>query len=430
MRVYIETYGCQMNECDSAAIRAVLEAAGHATADAPEGADAVIVNTCAVRGRAETRVLGRLRHLRGLMPPSAVLGVVGCVAQRMGDALVREVGGLGFVVGTERYGELPGALERAARGLCTVDTALDRPSPPAAPRTEARLCDFVSVMRGCDNHCSYCIVPSVRGRERSEPASSVLEEVRSLVALGAREITLIGQNVNSYRDAGLGFADLLRLADAVPGLERLRFATSHPKDMSGDLIDAVADCERVCEHVHLPVQSGCDETLAAMNRRYTRDQYLALVSRIRERVPGVALTTDVIVGFPGETDERFRRTMSLLEEVRFDSAFMFRYSPRPGTAAAELRDDVPEPVKIERLEAVIRLQKRTSEEINVSLVGSSQEVLVEGPSERDAAVMFGRTRSGKAAVFVGPRDGVGTVRRVTVSSATAWTLHGELADRP
>ena len=224
-------------------------------------------------------------------------------------------------------------------------------------------------------------------------------------------------------------ADLLRLVDAVPGVARVRFATSHPKDMSDDLIDAVATCERVCEHVHLPVQSGSDETLAAMNRRYDRDAYLALVRRIRERIPGVALTTDVIVGFPGETDERFRRTLSLLEEVRFDSAFMFRYSPRPGTAAAALPDDVPEPVKIERLEEVIRLQKRTAEEINAALVGSSQEVLVEGPSERDASMLFGRTRSGKATVFAGPSDLVGTLRRVTVRSATAWTLHGEIAER-
>jgi tRNA-2-methylthio-N6-dimethylallyladenosine synthase len=347
----------------------------------------------------------------------------------MGDALVREVRGLGFVVGTERYGEIPAALDRAARGLRTVDTALDAPAAPAVRRREARLCEFVSVMRGCDNHCSYCIVPLVRGRERSVPASSVLDEARSLVALGAKEITLIGQNVNSYRDAGLGFAGLLRLVDAVPGVARVRFATSHPKDMSDDLIDSVAACERVCEHVHLPVQSGSDETLAAMNRRTTRDGYLALVRRIRERIPGVALTTDVIVGFPGETDERFRRTMSLLEEVRFDSAFMFRYSPRPGTAAAALPDDVPEPVKIERLEEVIRLQKRTTEEINAALVGSTHEVLVEGPSARDASMLFGRTRSGKATVFAGPRDLVGMLRRVTVRSATAWTLHGEIAER-
>jgi tRNA-2-methylthio-N6-dimethylallyladenosine synthase len=428
MRVYVETYGCQMNECDSAMIRAILRAAGHTRAGEPGEADAVIVNTCAVRERAEVRVLGRLRHLRGLIPASAVLGVVGCVAQRMGDALAREVSGLGFVIGTERYHELPAALARAAEGMRTIDTALDRPTPGAVPpaRADARLCDFVSVMRGCDNYCSYCVVPFVRGRERSMPAGSVVSEVGALVALGTIDVTLIGQNVNSYRDGACDFAGLLRRVNDVPGLVRLRFATSHPKDMSDGLIETAAECGKVCEHVHLPVQSGCDETLAAMNRRYTRRAYGDLVRRLRERIPGVAVTTDIIVGFPGETDGRFGATLSLMRELRFDSAFMFRYSVRPGTAAAEFADDVPEAVKIERLETVIRLQKGISEERNAALVGTSQEVLVEGPSERDPAVLFGRTRTGKATLFAGPPEMRGTLRTVRVTGSTAWTLRGEL----
>jgi tRNA-2-methylthio-N6-dimethylallyladenosine synthase len=428
MKIYVETYGCQMNECDSATIHAILRAAGHTRAATPGEADAVIVNTCAVRERAEIRVLGRLRHLRGLIPASATLGVVGCVAQRMGDALVKEVRGLGFVLGTERYHELPAVLARAAEGLRTIDTALDRPAPETAPprRTEARLCDFLSVMRGCDNFCSYCVVPFVRGRERSTPAASVVSEVESLVALGTRDVTLIGQNVNSYRDGASDFADLLRRVNEVPGLARLRFATSHPKDMCDDLIEAATQCDKVCEHVHLPVQSGSDETLAAMNRRYTRHDYTDLVERIRERIPGVAVTTDVIVGFPGETEDRFNATLSLMREVRFDSAFMFRYSVRPGTAAAELVDDVPEALKIERLETVIRLQKGVSEERNAALVGTSQEVLVEGPSERDPAVLYGKTRTGKAVIAGGPPETRGTLQVVRVTGSTAWTLRGEL----
>jgi tRNA-2-methylthio-N6-dimethylallyladenosine synthase len=429
MRVYVETYGCQMNECDSAAIHALLGAAGHTRADDPGEADAVIVNTCAVRERAEVRVLGRLRHLRGLVPASVVLGVVGCVAQRMGDSLVKEVKGLSFVLGTERYHELPSVLARAAEGLRTIDTALDGPAAEiAAPRrTEARLCDFVSVMRGCDNFCSYCVVPFVRGRERSMPADSIVREVESLVALGTRDVTLIGQNVNSYRHGGRGFSDLLARVNEVPGLMRLRFATSHPKDMSDELIETAARCGKVCEHVHLPVQSGSDEMLAAMNRQYTARAYADLVGRIRARIPGVAVTTDVIVGFPGETEDRFNATLSLMREVRFDSAFMFRYSVRPGTAAAALVDDVPEAVKIARLTTVIELQKGISEERNAALIGTHQEVLVEGPSEKNPAVLYGKTGSGKAALFGGPPSTRGTVQTVHVTGATAWTLRGELA---
>ena len=432
MRIYVETYGCQMNEYDSSMILEILGAAGHDRVMTPDDADVVIVNTCAVRGRAETRVLGRMRHLRGLMRRGAALGVVGCVAQRMGSALTREVRGLSFVVGTGRYEELPAVIERATAGLTTVDTSLPdaslyegRPAP-----TSASLCDFVSIARGCDNRCSYCIVPYVRGRERSRDAASVVREVEALVALGARDVTLIGQNVNSYRDGPVRFADLLRRANDVPGLSRLRFTTSHPKDLSDDLIEAAATCAKVCEHVHLPVQSGSDETLAAMNRGYTRARYVDAVARIRERIPGAALTTDVIVGFPGETESRFRETLDLMEEVRFDSAFMFRYSPRPGTAAAELPDDVPDEEKIERLKTVIALQQRTTGEINGALVDTDQEVLVEGPSERDPSLLYGRTRTAKVTVFAGTDAPPGSLVRVRVTAASAWTLRGLASGGP
>jgi tRNA-2-methylthio-N6-dimethylallyladenosine synthase len=428
MRIYTETYGCQMNEYDSKMIRSMLALAGHTFVDRPADADAVIVNTCAVRERAERRVLGRLAHLRGLSGPQTVLGVVGCVAQRLGDALTGGPARVDFVVGTDRYDRLAEVLSAAAAGARTIDTGVDpaqRYDERPAPR-QARLCEFVSVMRGCDNFCSYCVVPYVRGRERSRPAAAIVAEVEALVRLGTREVTLIGQNVNSYRDQALGFADLLRRVDRVPGLRRIRFATSHPKDLSPALIETVASADRVCEHIHLPVQSGSDAILTAMNRSYTRSDYLALVARIRDTMPSVALTTDVIVGFPGETEEDHRRTLSLFEEVRFDSAFMFRYSAREGTGAAALADDVPEATKIRRLEEVIALEKTIAAERNASLVGDTVEVLVEGPSERDAALLFGRTRTGKATVFPGPPEIAGEAARVEVVSSTAWTLHGDL----
>lgn len=430
MRIYIETYGCQMNEYDSKMVRAMLAASGHTFVDGPGDADAVIVNTCAVRERAERRVLGRLSHLRGLMPERAALGVIGCVAQRLGAGLARGGPRVDFVVGTDRYDRLPDAVAAAWDGVTTVETGADpkqryeeRPRPKGAAISE-----FVSVMRGCDNFCSYCIVPHVRGRERSRPAESVLAEIEALVGLGTREVTLIGQNVNSYHDGELGFGDLLERADRVPGLARIRFATSHPKDLSPGLIETVAAAEHVCEHVHLPVQSGADRILGAMNRSYTRGEYLDLVASIRGAIPDASLTTDVIVGFPGETDADFRETLSLMTQVRFDSAFMFRYSVREGTAAAELPDDVPEETKIERLEEVITLEKAVAEEKNASLEGVTVEVLVEGPSERDPSVLFGRTRGGKATVFEGSPDLVGTLARVTVASSTAWTLRGSLAE--
>jgi tRNA-2-methylthio-N6-dimethylallyladenosine synthase len=281
-------------------------------------------------------------------------------------------------------------------------------------------------MRGCDNFCSYCVVPYVRGRERSRPAEAILAEVEAMVRLGTREVALIGQNVNSYRDRALGFSDLLRRVDGVPGLRRIRFATSHPKDLSDELIETIASTERVCEHIHLPVQSGSDAVLRAMNRSYTRGEYVDLVRRIRAAVPAAALTTDVIVGFPGETEEDHRLTLSLLEEIRFDSAFMFRYSVREGTRAASLADDVPERTKIRRLEEVISLEKAIALERNTALVGRAAEVLVEGGSARDASLLFGRTRTGKATVFEGPRALTGEIARVEVRSATAWTLHGDV----
>ena len=339
---------------------------------------------------------------------------------------MREVPGLGFIVGTDQYLRLPDTVEVASAGRKAVvvgaadDESYDsRPAPSAAS-----LCEFVGAMRGCDNYCSYCIVPYVRGRERSRSVRSIVDEVTSLVALGTREITLVGQNVNSFREGDRGFADLLAAVNGIDGLLRIRFATSHPKDLSDEVIDAVASLEGVCEHIHLPVQSGSSGVLAAMNRSYTRQDYIALVEKIRGRVPGVALTTDVIVGFPGETDGQFRETESLMSELRFDSAFMFRYSRREGTRAALLTDNVPEHIKIERLETIIDLQQRITGEVNAELAGRTLEVLVEGPSQKNDELLFGRSRTGKVVVFPGDRGLAGSVIDVEIASASSWTLHG------
>ena len=427
MRIYIETYGCQMNEYDSNMIRSMLVASGHAPAVDPGSAHVVLVNTCSVRERAEARVLGRLRHLRGLMKDDALLGVVGCVAQRMGWELFRKVPRLDLVVGTDQYALLPDAIESALSGAKLVETDVvpeesydDRPAP-----TAASLREFVSIMRGCDNYCSYCVVPYVRGRERSRRAEAVLDEIRTLAALGTRDVTLIGQNVNSYRDGGVDFSGLLRCADPVDGLLRIRFATSHPKDLSDELIAAVAELPRVCEHIHLPVQSGSDRILQTMNRSYTRKHYVRLVERIRSRIPGVAITTDLIVGFPGETPEDFEETLSLMCEIAFDSAFMFRYSVRDGTAASRLPDDVPAAEKIARLEKVIELQKRIATKRNESFVGKTVEILAEGPSERDPTMLFGRTRTGRTVIAPGPPGLAGRLFAVRITGASAWTLRGE-----
>ncbi len=426
MKVYIETYGCQMNEYDSRVMMSILANDGHGMTQDLSAADVVMVNPGSGRERAEARVLGRLRHLRGLMKKEAVLGIAGCVAQRLGDRLLREVPGLSFVVGTEQYWKLPQIIESASAGRIAVavdsgtgESYDDRPGPD-----QASLCEFVSVMRGCNNYCSYCIVPYVRGRERSRPTSSVVDEVAKLVALGAREVTLIGQNVNSFSDEGRGFADLLAAVAGVSGLQRIRFATSHPKDLSSEVIDAVGSIDKVCEHIHLPVQSGSTDVLEAMNRSYTREEYVALAQRIREGVPGVALTTDIIVGFPGETDTQFRETVSLMNEMRFDSAFMFHYSVREGTRAAEFVDDVSKETKIARLQMIIGLQQRVTSELNAALVGSSAEVLVEGPSQKNKELLFGRSRTGKVVIFPGDAGLAGHVVSVEIASASAWTLHG------
>ncbi len=434
-RLYVETYGCQMNVADSEVIASVAALAGYDMADDVADADAVMLNTCSIRDNAEQRVGARLRALaaerRKRLAAGGrrmLIGVAGCMAERLGQKLVADYG-VDFVVGPDAYLDLPSLLAAAEQGLPAVNVELSttetyREVIPARIPGQ-KISGFVSIMRGCDNFCSYCIVPYTRGRERSRPLASVLAEVADLRAKGYREVTLLGQNVNSYNDAesGTGFADLLiAVADAAPDM-RVRFTTSHPKDMSDAIIAAMASRPNICRHIHLPVQSGSDSVLKAMNRKYTRAWYLDRIAAIRAAMPDCGITTDMF----NESEEDFEQTLSLMREVGFDSSFMFRYSERPGTLASRtMPDNVPEDVKIERLNRMIALQGELSLESNRRDIGNIVEVLVEGVAKRSTAQMVGRSSQNKAVVFARGDARVGSLVKVRVVDATAATLLGEL----
>ena len=413
-KLYIETYGCQMNVADSEVIASVMKMAGYDTAPSAEEADAIFLNTCSVRDNAEQKILNRLEALRALRKkrPHLIVGVVGCMAERVKDELI-ERHGVNLVAGPDAYLSLPDLMAAAEAGekainveLSTTETYRD-----VVPRHigAARISGFVSIMRGCNNFCTYCIVPYTRGRERSRDVESILREARDLREHGFREVTLLGQNVNSYRftredGTVITFPDLLRtVARAVPDL-RVRFTTSHPKDMSDETLHVIAEEPNVCRHIHLPVQSGSSRILKLMNRKYDREWYLERVAAIRRIIPDCGLSTDIFCGFPGETEEDHRLSLSLMEECRYDSAFMFKYSERPGTyASRHLPDDVPEEVKIRRLNEIIALQNRLSAEANARCVGRTYEVLVEGVSKRSREQLFGRTEQNRVVGGVRPR---------------------------
>ena len=431
-KFYIKTYGCQMNKYDSELVAGLLQQHGLEPVAAPEDADVILVNTCAVRDHAEQRVLGHLTQLRlhKQADPSRKIGVLGCMAERMGQDLIAKRPFVDFVLGPDGYRKLPALLgldERAEwekDGQDRLETYTD-----IFPAHTEGVAAWIAVMRGCNNFCSYCIVPYVRGRERSRPAADVVSEVRRLAEQGYLEVTLLGQNVNSYWDGEHDFSDLLRLVAGVEGIARIRFATSHPKDLSDKLIDTIASEPKVCNHVHLPVQSGSSRILRLMNRKYTREQYLERVRRIRQAIPDVALTTDIIVGFPGETEEDFEQTRSLLEEVEYDGAFVFHYSVRPGTAAARLPDNVPHEEKIARLEELNRLQKKISLKKNRALVGRIEEVLVEGPNRKRPGQYIGRTETNKIVVFrPGREESKRGIVKLLITDASAHTLFGREPD--
>jgi tRNA-2-methylthio-N6-dimethylallyladenosine synthase len=432
-RLYLETYGCQMNVADTELIAGALGRDGFEPTDDPALADVLIVNTCAIRDHAEQRVLGRMGELKRFKRPGTVLGVVGCMAQRLGPRLLERVPHVDLVIGPDGYRGLPELIARARAGERAADVTFrdwehyeDVPAERAAGPSA-----FVTVQRGCDYRCTYCIVPMTRGPERSRKLAEVVREVGDLAARGTTEVTLLGQTVNSYRDGAHDFADLLRAVGAVAGIRRIRFTSPHPNDFTTRVLAAMAETPAVCEHVHLPVQSGSSRVLRRMRRRYTRESYLDVVRDLRAAVPGLALTTDVIVGFPGETEDDFAETLSLVETVGFDDAYTFRYSPREGTPSVRLRDAVPDAAAAERLERLIATVRRVARQVNARLVGTTHEVLVEGAAKR-GDLLQARTRTNKVALFDGPSEWIGSFRRVrftgtTGSTFTAWPLDREPA---
>ncbi|NLY51411.1 MAG: tRNA (N6-isopentenyl adenosine(37)-C2)-methylthiotransferase MiaB [Firmicutes bacterium] len=433
---YIRTFGCQMNERDTETIRGLLQQEGYSFTDSPEDADLILYNTCCVRENPERKVYGQVGQLQELKDknPGLIIGICGCMPQQKEElpVMLERLPHVDLFFGTHNIHRLPELLHRICTTGERVVEILDDAGEPIEGLPALRDNDFkafVTIMHGCNNFCSYCIVPYVRGRERSRTPEAILDEIRSLAARGVKEVTLLGQNVNSYGkdlQSDTDFADLLELVNGVPGIQRIRFTTSHPKDISGKLIQQLGRLEKVCEHLHLPVQAGSNNVLRRMNRRYTREYYLEIVEKVRQEVPGISLTTDIMVGFPGESDADFADTLSLVEKVGFDSAFTFIYSPRKGTPATDMPDQVPEEVKKERIYQLIDLQNKISLERNQALVGSEVEVLVEGTSKGDAQMLTGKTRTAKTVLFTGSQDLTGELVRVKITEAQTWSLVGEL----
>jgi tRNA-2-methylthio-N6-dimethylallyladenosine synthase len=422
-----------MNVSDSELMLGVLGRAGYVRTTDPAEADVLLVNTCAVRDHAEQRVLGRMGELKRYKRPGDVLGVVGCMAQRLGPKLLEQVPQVDLVIGPDGYRGLPELIARARGGERSADVVFrgwEHYEDVPAERPDGASA-FVTVQRGCDYRCTFCVVPMTRGPERSRKLEDVVGEVTRLTATGTSEVTLLGQTVNSYHDGTHDFADLLRAVGAVPGIRRVRFTSPYPTDFSARVLAAMAETPSVCEHVHLPVQSGSSRVLKRMLRRYTRERYLEVVDALRAVVPGIALTTDIIVGFPGETEEDFAATQSLVEQVEFDDAYTFRYSLRDGTPAVRLPDQVPDDVAGERLERLIALVRALARRRNMGLVGTTHEVLVEGRAKRGGLLQT-RTRTNKVALVDGPDEWVGSYRRVrftgtTGSTFTAWPAEQEAA---
>ena len=435
-KLFIETYGCQMNVADSEVIASVMQMAGYSPAASLDEADAVFMNTCSIRDNAEQKILNRLDFFQSLKKkrPHLLVGVVGCMAERVKDDLITNHG-VDLVAGPDAYLTLPDLIASAEAGQKAINVELST-TETYRDVVPSRICGnhisgFVSIMRGCNNFCTYCIVPYTRGRERSRDVESILREVADLEARGYKEVTLLGQNVNSYRferpdGTVVTFPQLLRtVAQAAPGM-RIRFTTSHPKDMSDETLHVIAEEPNVCRHIHLPVQSGSSRILKLMNRKYDREWYLERVAAIRRIIPDCGLSTDIFSGFHSETEEDHQMSLSLMEECAYDSAFMFKYSERPGTYASKrLPDDVPEEVKIRRLNEIIALQNRLSAEANARCVGRTYEVLVEGVSKRSREQLFGRTEQNRVVVFDRGSHRVGDLVQVCITGSSSATLLGE-----
>ncbi len=428
-RIYLETYGCQMNEADSELILGLLGKAGWKVSPDPAVADVVLLNTCAVRERAEQRVAGRIRQLAQLKRyrPDLRLVLAGCMARHLGPDLLDSLPEIDVMVGPDSYRRLAETLARTDEGPL-VDLALDRSElySGISPARAGSLHAWVPIMRGCDRFCTFCVVPLVRGRERSLPAAEICRQVSDLVARGTIEVTLLGQTVNSYHDGETDFAGLLDRIAQIPGLLRIRYTSPHPADFTAEVFDVMRGHPNICKHIHIPVQSGSTRLLAEMKRGHTREEFLERVTEIRTRMPDVSLTTDLMTGFPGETDDDFEMTLSLMREVRFDGAFLFRYSPRPGTYAFRRQpDDIPDSVKGERLTTMIRLQEEIARDRYARWVTREVEVLVEGPSRRDPSRARGKSDDFKTVILPSHGTEAGRLETVRIARATSHTLFAE-----
>ena len=425
--VYIETYGCQMNVSDSELMLGKLAAAGYSPVETPDEADVILLNTCAIRDHAEQRVIGRLGELKRAMKAGSVVGVAGCMAQRLGPELLTKARHVSLVIGPDGYRALPELVAKARDGERSVQTSFDMEEhyEDFAPRRFDKVKAWIPVQRGCDYRCTYCIVPYTRGAERSRKLDDVVREARQVVEEGISEITLLGQTVNSYHDGSADFAELLRAVGAVPGVRRLRFTSPHPNDFGDAVVDAMGEVEAVCEHVHLPMQSGSTSMLKRMLRRYSREEYLACVDRLRARVPGIGLTTDIIVGFPGETDAEFEETLSAVRAVGFDDAFTFKFSPREGTPATRMPAEwtVSDEVAAERLARLIEVVRAGAREKNLRLLGERREVLVEKPARR-GELLQARSRDYKTVLIPGDESLLGQYLTVELTGTTGSTFTG------
>ena len=431
-KLYIETYGCQMNVNDTEVVFSILAKHGYERTEDISEADVIMANTCSIRDNAEQRIWGRIDYFNTFRKakPELVVGILGCMAERLKDALL-DTGKVNVVAGPDAYRSLPTLLEAVQEGHPQINVELSREetygdiSPVRIDRNGVSA--FISIMRGCNNVCSYCVVPYTRGAERSRDYHTIVREACECVEKGYKEVTLLGQNVDSYKYEDVNFAGLLAMVAQISPELRVRFSTSHPKDISDEVIDTMAAWPNICHHIHLPVQSGNDRILEKMRRRYTREWYLERVARIRQAMPDCGITTDAIVGFCSETEEEFRDTLSIFEEVGYDAAFMFNYSERPGTLASRnYPDDIPLEVKTRRLNELIALQNRLSLESNRRDVGKTFEVLVEGPSKKDPSELCGRTRSNKMCVWKDSQHKAGDYTTVRVLDCTSATLLCEL----
>ena len=431
-RYKILVYGCQMNIADAERMEGQLQSVGYTRTEETADADVILINTCCVRESAEDKVYGKIGEIKKLKErnPHLIFGIAGCMAQKEGDNLMQRAPHIDFVLGTGKVQELTRIIaEIRAERSPVVDTVIGNTIAENLPIARGgKFSAWVPIMYGCNNFCTFCIVPYVRGRERSRTPEDVVAEVRRAVAEGYTEVTLLGQNVNSYgKDhKAADFADLLRMVDEVEGIRRVRFMTSHPKDISDKLIDTIRNGRHLCEHIHLPVQYGSNRILKAMNRVYTVESYRERVRRVREALPEASLTTDLIVGFPGETEEDFAATLDFLREIRYDSAYTFLYSKRSGTPAARMEDQVPDDVKHARLNLLMEEQNKISRDINEKLAGTELEVMVEGESKNDPAVWSGRTRTNKIVLFPHGTEQAGDFVHVRIDRAQTWVLKGEI----